>query len=285
MKFDAITIGTLVAVFGLGGAAGAGVLAAARGKEKPAPKTVVADKDSDDDDELQSANTSLVKSLQECNRRLAEKGERAVVAPSATSVMPPPEASGRRGGRGRDPFTAPDWQKLAEEGAVPYRIPCIRSTPFVPSERQLERMGLAPQDGEVLKQAYAKSNERMMAQLVPLCTKVIGAKDVAERIGPQACMSAIIDSARKDSPDKMKAALSRVAEVNGGKRAPGEGGEPVEALMLAMSNEAKAFERDLSAQLGPEEAARIASSRGLCSERGVVRANDAPPGEGRVGRQ
>jgi hypothetical protein len=66
-----------------------------------------------------------------------------------------------------------------------------------------------------------------------------------------------------------------VAEVNAGKRAPpdpGQGIEPVEALMLAFTGESKAFEADLAATLGPEDAHRIASSRTLCSERGVVRA-------------
>jgi hypothetical protein len=64
-------------------------------------------------------------------------------------------------------------------------------------------------------------------------------------------------------------------------RKSGEGLETVEALMLAMTEESKSFERDLAAQLGPEEAARIASSRMLCSERGTVRASDAPQRDAR----
>lgn len=282
--------GLLAIVFVLGAGSGAGAFALARGADKPAPKPKVEREPDDQDEELLAANASLVKSLAECNRRLAAKGEREVTPPPAASVAEPAPvaSSGRRGGRGRDPMAAPDWNKLAEEGAVPFRIPCIRSTPFVPSERQLDRLGLAPQDGETLKQAYAKSNERMNAQIAPLCARVLGSKELAEKVGAQACMSAIIDSARRESPDKMKAELSRVAEVNGGKRPAPKGSDGlgnVEALMLAMTEESKTFERDLAAQLGPEEAARIASSRGLCSERGMVRATDAPPPrEGRDGR-
>lgn len=271
--------------FAVGAGAGAFAMHLVREpRPKPLPKALnekgIVERDDDGDDDLAAANASLVRSLQECNRRLGAKGERAVAAvPSSALVAPSPSPSGRRGGRGRDPAAPPDWQALAQEGAVPYRIPCLRSTPFVPSERQLDRMGLAPSDGEVLKQAYAKSNERMMAAVVPLCARVVGSPELAQKIGPQACMTAITDASRREDPEKMKGALSRVAEVNGGSRPAPPSADalpPVEALMLAMTAEQKAFERDLAAQYGPEEAARIASSRGLCSERGVVRASDAP---------
>jgi hypothetical protein len=92
-------------------------------------------------------------------------------------------------------------------------------------------------------------------------------------------MSAIVDSARKENPEKMRDALTRVGEVNAGKRPapdPAQGLDPVEALMLAFTGESKAFEADLAATLGPEEAHRIAGSRTLCSERGVVRAKTDP---------
>jgi len=68
-------------------------------------------------------------------------------------------------------------------------------------------------------------------------------------------------------------ALVRVAEVNAGKRpppAPDAPLEPVEALMLAMTMEAKTFEADLAANLGPEDAHRIASR--MCRDRGTARA-------------
>ena len=90
-----------------------------------------------------------------------------------------------------------------------------------------------------------------------------------------------MDSARNDKPDKMRDALSRVAEVNAGKRdrPEGKGAEPVEALMLALTSETKAFEADLAASLGPEEAHHIASSRALCSESGMARAKPDAPDE------
>jgi hypothetical protein len=114
-----------------------------------------------------------------------------------------------------------------------------------------------------------------MAQLKPLCAKALGSEQLADRVGASACMSAIVDGARKENPDKMREALARVAEVNAGKRpppAPGPAVDPVESLMLAFTAEQKAFEADLAATLGPEDAHRIAGSRMLCSERGMVRA-------------
>jgi hypothetical protein len=244
----------------------------------PKPELVAAPEgdEGDDDDALLAANAKLVSSLQECNRRLADLGQKRVAPPVA---QPTATASSRMRGQGRRETTGPDWERYAKQGVVPYNIPCLRDTPFTPSERQLDRLGLAPQDGNVLRDAYQKSNQRVMAQLRPLCAKVLGSEQLADRVGASACMSAIVDGARKENPDKMRDALARVGEVNAGKRPPPEAGpalEPVEALMLAFTAESKAFEADLAATLGPEDAHRIAASRMLCSERGMVRAKLEP---------
>ena len=248
-----------------------------RGAFLPQPKVEIAAPpadEGDDDEALLAANASLVSSLQECNRRLTDLGQKRVTAPAA---VPTVTASGRT--RGAPPLrratTSEDWERYAKQGIVPYQLPCIRDTPFTPTPRQLDRLGLAPEDATVLREAYQKSNQRVLAQLKPLCAGVLGNDQLAERVGASACMSAIIDGARKENPEKMREALSRVGEVNAGKRAapaPGQPTEPVEALLLAFTGEARAFEADLAALLGPDEAHRIASSRTLCSERGVVRA-------------
>ncbi len=264
----------------LGGGGVAGFMALTKSPEKARPDAPVPAKSAaDDDDDVEAANANLVRSLAECNRRLGDLGQKRV-EPLASAPASEPSQGPRRGGRGREPQQV-DWDRHAADGTVPYRIPCIRDTPFVPSTRQADRLGLAPQDVDVLKESYKSSNARMMAELVPLCAQVVGSKEVAEKIGPQACMNAILDSARKQSPEKTKEALSRVAEVNGGKRpAPTstQGVLPVEALMLAFTKEQKTFEADLAAKLGPEEARRLANARGLCSERGTARAG-APPAE------
>ena len=265
----AIGLGTGIMI---GVAAGAMLRTATTPATKPEPVAVPEVDDSDDSEALLAANANLVSSLQECNRRLTDLGQKRVAAPTP---QPTATSSGRMREQGRREAPPPDWDRYAKQGVVPYNVPCLRETPFTPSQRQLDRLGLAPQDANVLRDAYKKSNERVMAQLKPLCAKVLGNADLADRVGSTACMSAIVDSARKENPDKMRDALARVAEVNGGKRAApvaGQGVEPVEALMLAFTGESKAFEADLAAALGPEDAHRVASSRTLCSERGMVRA-------------
>jgi len=245
---------------------------------KPEPMAAPEGDEGDDNDALLAANANLVSSLQECNRRLGDLGQKRV-APPAAQPAATASSRGRGQGQGRREVTGQDWERYAKQGIVPYNVPCLRETPFTPSPRQLDRLGLAPQDAAVLHNAYQKSNERVMAQLKPLCAKVLGNGELADRVGASACMSAIVDSARKENPDKMRDALARVGEVNAGKRPPpdsGQGLEPVEALMLAFTGESKAFEADLAATLGPEDAHRIASSRTLCSERGVVRAKPEP---------
>jgi hypothetical protein len=270
----------------IGIAAGAMLRTAVTPAPKPEPVAVPEVDDSDDSEALLAANANLVSSLQECNRRLSDVGQKRVTAPTPQPTAA--SSSGRMRGQGRRETPPPDWDRYAKQGVVPYNVPCLRDTPFTPSARQLDRLGLAPQDAAVLRDAYKKSNERVMAQLKPLCAKVLGNNEVADRVGSSACMSAIVDSARKENPDKMRDALTRVAEVNGGKRAapdPSKGVEPVEALMLAFTGESKAFEADLAAALGPEDAHRIASSRTLCSERGIVRARPDAPQDERAPRE
>jgi hypothetical protein len=274
LAMAAIGLGTGLMI---GVAAGAMLRTAMSPAPKPEPVAIADADDGDDTEALLAANANLVSSLQECNRRLGEAGQKRVTPPSP---QPAATASNRGRAPGRREAPAPDWDRYAKQGVVPYNVPCLRDTPFTPSQRQLDRLGLAPQDADVLRDAYKKSNDRVMAQLKPLCAKVLGSPELADRVGSSACMSAIVDSARKENPDKMKDALARVAEVNAGKRpapGPAQGLEPVEALMLAFTGETKSFEADLAAALGPEDAHRIASSRMLCSERGVVRARpDAP---------
>jgi hypothetical protein len=230
----------------------------------------------DDDEALTAANANLVASLQECNRRLSDLGQKRVapLPPTAQSALAseatPVALRGPRHDRsGREPA---DWERYTKEGLVPYSIPCIRDTPFSPSQKQLDRIGLAPHDAPVLRDAYAKSNARILAQIQPLCARVLGNRALPEQIGPQACISAIVDGARKANPDKMQEALIRVGEVNAGKRPPPNSTaelDPVEALMLALTAEQKTFESDLGATLGPEDARRVGSS--LCMDRSTIR--------------
>jgi hypothetical protein len=88
----------------------------------------------------------------------------------------------------------------------------------------------------------------------------------------------------------------RVAEANAGKPPTGGGantnangaGVDAEALLMAMTKEARAFEAELASKLGPEEAKRLAWAPEMCSDRTTVRAKDDDPEgdmpQGRAGR-
>ncbi|MBX3226592.1 MAG: hypothetical protein KIT84_31965 [Labilithrix sp.] len=265
-----------------GGVAASGAWSAFPPKAPLPAKAEPVEKDAKDDD-LLKANANLTASLHECDRRLAELGERPVgvqPAPTASATASAGESERRRGPRERREMTKEDWERMAESGVVPVRIPCIRDTPWTPSERAVDRLGLAPSDVDVLKDAYAASNKRMQEAIRPLCAQALGSPEAAEKVGASQCIDVINNTARKTNADDTKAALSRVAEVQAGKReAPKAGASTpaVEQLGLLLATEQKTFENDLAQKLGPEEAHRLANAPELCAERRMLRAGEIDP--------
>jgi hypothetical protein len=265
-----------------------------------------------DEDGLVAANTNLAHELSVCNRRvlrLARAGgaegdpegaglnAEAPVGPrtdgdaeaaSASSVL---DGSVDAGGADPDagtavridlPFaelSADEWAKNAEKGTVPYRIPCLRDNPWKPPARELDKLGLAPQDSDAIREAYGSSNQRVFADVRPLCAAVVGSAQIADRIGPSACLKAVFDATRRDDPKAMKQALTRAAEVNAGKRSPPPraAATPLEALLYDLTNESKAFASDVTARLGPEDAQRVLSARWLCRDSATVNADTGGP--------
>jgi hypothetical protein len=176
---------------------------------------------------------------------------------------------------------------MAQLGVVRVRIPCIRDTPWKPSERAVDRLGLTHTDVKAIEEAYAASNKRVLEQIKPLCAKTLGSAEVADKVGASACIDAIQSTARKSDPKAAKDALSRAAEVQAGKRTAQAGGDsmPLEQLANVLAAESRTFESDLAKKLGPEEAKRIANDPAMCSERRVLRTTDEPPErEGRGAR-
>lgn len=250
-------------------------------KREP-PKVVKDDKvpAHDGDEDLAKANENLTDLLHACDRQLAElrrrTGEPAPVASAAE--QPAPERERGRGGRRRGELTKEDWERMAQQGVVRVRIPCIRDTPWKPNERAVQRLALAPDDVKTLEEAYAASNKRVQEQLKPLCAKVVGSAEVADRIGASACIDAIQATATKADPKAAKEALTRAAETQAGNRKPtGDDGAPLERLATVLVSESRAFEADLAQKLGPEDAKRIANDPALCSERRTLRAGEEQP--------
>lgn len=277
------------------GAALASAAFAAKGASGPKP-AVSAEPSAEpvDEDALTRANKNLVKELAECDRRLVELGEKPTTPPpsasSATAEDDRPSRGdgGRRGRRGGEP-SKEDWERMAESGTLRVRMPCIRDTPWKPSDAVIDRLGLAPGDADTIRDAYAESNKRMIAEIRPLCGKVLGAPDMIDKVGASTCMDAILNAGKKQSPEAAKGAIVATAEVQAGKRKPNDGGEPMEKLLYAMTQETKTFEADLAKKLGPDEAKRLAWAPEMCAERKFVSSGDGPDffgggGGGRGGR-
>lgn len=230
----------------------------------------------DDMDALRKANENLVESLHQADQTIAQLREQlGAHAPPAPSAKPDdkPEADAGFRRRSRGEPTAEDWERMAQLGAVRVRMPCIRDTPWVPNQRILDRLGLAPHDGETIKTAYANSNKRMSDVIQPLCAKTLGSAEAANRVGPKACADAILSGAKRGDAEAMQKSIVRVAETNAGKDVK-PAGDAAETLLLAMTKETKAFEAELAGKFGPEEAKRIAYAPELCTDRTVVRGKD-----------
>lgn len=249
--------------------------AAARTDDAGAPSKA------DGDDDLRKANQNLTDSLHACDRQLADLRERSHAAPAASTaeVAPERERDGGRGGRRRErgETTREDWERMAQLGVVRVRIPCIRDTPWKPNERTVNRLGLAPDDTKALEEAYAASNKRVLEQIKPLCAKALGGADVADKVGPSACIDAIQNAAKRGDPKAAKESLTHAAEVQAGKRQPGADAAPLEQLANVLAAETRAFEGDLAKKLGPEDAKRLANDPSLCTDRRVLRTTDEMP--------
>jgi len=260
----------MVAAFALGALATCGAMrwlapapASKPTDAKPGETEVAAD-----DPALERANANLAAALQACNRKLEGAGNPRQ-APMPVANASPPDAGDRPrpGLQSGDAPTKDDWERMAEAGMLYLRVPCVRDTPWVPPDRLVRRLGLAPNDVDALRAAYASSNKRLVDQVRPICAKVLGGADVFDRVGVEACVQGVLNSSRK--VEGMKASLTAVAEVQADKRQapkPDANVPAVEQLALVIVNEQKAFERDLGERLGGEDGKRFAWMNELCHE-------------------
>jgi hypothetical protein len=238
--------------------------------ESKGPTPVIPDPN--DVKDLVTANANLTQSLQECDRRLTELGEHPVELPQAPVTG---ADAGRRERRQRAEMTPEDWERMAEAGTVPVRFPCIRDKPWAPTDRAVDRLGLAPGDVDTIRQAYAASNKRVSDAVTPLCVQTLGNAQLAEKVGPADCIDLIAGAARKSSGGDAKAALTRVAEAQAkGSASVGNDAPLVAQLAVALLKESKAFEDDLAQKFGPEDAKHLVLSPDLCTERKTLRGSD-----------
>jgi hypothetical protein len=220
------------------------------------------------------ANAKLVASLGECNRKLAYHDDHGSSPPPG----PPPGMAPERppgfpdGGRpiNREP-TKEDWERFARSAAFPVSIPCIREKVWTPPPPIVTQLGLAPADVEAIHEAYEKSNKRMTSVIMPLCAKELGSADVANRVGVTTCLDAVLNSSRQTNAAGFKESVEHVAELHAGKREETKAAAGAEQLLLALTRESQAFEKDLAEKVGPEDAKRMKQVLDYCSDRRFVR--------------
>lgn len=220
---------------------------------------------------LASANENLAKDISDLNRRLEgiekEKAKLQDQLVSAERELAKRTDGGAARGRHDFDLDQQDWSELAKDGTIKYRHPCFKPNGWKPGAEQLEEMGLAPDDVESLDAAYKRSYERIWKTIRPLCAKAIGNAEVVDVLGPDTCTHVIVDALRKQENSGVGEAMRQVAEVRAGLKAAPGGKEqhPVYDLFWALTGEMSAFEADLAQSFGPEEAKRLAYSKGMCA--------------------
>ena len=139
------------------------------------------------DDAISKANQNLVSQVEpvplaprrDCEAEVGARGAAREDRGEAHRI------TGRRAVRGEARLRSPadDWKDLAKDGTVKYQMPCInvKNDVWSPSPEKLNKLGLAPQDGAVIKNAYAHSSQRVWAAIKPLCAQAIGSAEVAEK--------------------------------------------------------------------------------------------------------
>jgi hypothetical protein len=163
---------------------------------------------------------------------------------------------------------AEDWKALAAEGRIKYRIPCVLppEATYGNLRGALDKLGLSPEEGDVLTEMHRRSNARVWSTLRPLCVELAGSAEVVDQLGASNCLSLIERASEKDGKASL-ASRRRVAEVHAGLApAPSDASpgaaqrDPLFTALLAVTSEARRFQSDLAQSFGPEEAKRINDS-------------------------
>ena len=192
---------------------------------------------------LENEKGKLQKDLLEAQTELAKR----------TDQTPP---------RDRDDFDLDqsDWQNLAKSGTIKYRMPCQRKEGFTPSAEGLNKLGLAPQDAEPIREAYAKSYQRLWPKIRAVCGEALGNPELADALGPDSCVHVTMNIARKKDSKGAREAAYALTDQRAGIAEPSKKiqGHMVYRLFDALTSEMPAFEQDLTASLGPENAKLVA---------------------------
>jgi hypothetical protein len=162
-----------------------------------------------------------------------------------------------------------DWTALAKKGEVKYRLPCSARAMKPLSPERLSKLGLAPTDTPVLREAFDRANRATWEKIKPLCVQALGASpEIVEKIGVESCPHLIYDLAMASDGDATREAHTRAAEVRAGLRpepGPGERVHPVTQMFLALTAATGVVESELAKTYGPDDAHRLAYADDICA--------------------
>lgn len=250
------------------GAAGVKLTGATADGEKAFAASLAA---SSGDESLGAANQNLVRQVGEYRSRLeaiaAQKSELETKLKKSEERLAAAQDGAPAVMKHDFDLSADDWKELSKDGTIKYQMPCLRKDAWKPDAEKLNALGLAPQDADTLKNAYAHSNERIWSAIKPLCTQAVGNASLAEKIGPDTCPHIILDVEYDRDTEAAKRARTQLGEIRAGMRpmpGPNEQVHPLLKLFLALTGESKSFENELAQSFGPEEAHRIVYSDELC---------------------
>ena len=214
------------------------------------------------DDPLVAANASLADSVRLYKTRLEEiEAEKKKLQQELTVAQQKlaAEDGGTFTPKSEFDLTQDDWKDLAKKGQVRARLPCKGPNGWVYSAKNLDKLGLPPQDGPIIGKAMEASAKRTWSILRPMCAELIGGADIADRVGPQTCQALVLDMTQQKDGPAADEAMRQVAEIRAGERPmPSDAAmTPLLRLLLALTGETKQIEADLAQSLGPDEAHRI----------------------------
>ena len=213
-----------------------------------------------------AANEDLAQSVSRVRRRLEENEaqKKALERELAEARARLAQADG--GAPPRNPYdlTAADWKELAKTGSVRARFPCNFDPGWSVGDATAGSLGLSPSDKAAVEKAFRDEEARIADVVSPACAKVLGNAELAQRLGPQVCMSVVSSSMKDQHPS-----LQLVADIRAGNKAApaADALEPFASVVLVESRAMDQIQADLTPMLGPQQAHDVAFSDelGSCS--------------------
>jgi hypothetical protein len=156
-------------------------------------------------------------------------------------------------------LTPEDWREMAAKGVMKYRLPCSTA------DSVLDELGLAPEDGEVVRQAVEHSATRLRSALLPLCAAALGDQmALVEAMSTDVCRNIILSTTSARSESQQLSAQRVASAMAGDAPRPGDKDSITERTFLVLAEESTRFQEELAEAFGPEEAYRLVFSDKLC---------------------